>query len=145
MRVPELELELEFEFNAIAELELELLNSTAPLGTRTTAEMRCTYPPGSVGRSVGMADLPSETCVHETHLHLGGRVHGHFFLVNTRNRCIHGQMSKNGQIFPVHCASSFGDFSVRKSNTAMGPPSGKLINELINLLFEANSWFFPSG
>ena len=35
--------------------------------TRTTAEMG--HIPGSVGRSVGMTDLPSEICVHETHLH----------------------------------------------------------------------------
>ena len=27
------------------------------------------HTPGSVGRSVGMTDLPSEICVHETHLH----------------------------------------------------------------------------
>ena len=35
--------------------------------TCTTAEMR--HIPGSVGRSVGMTDLPSEICVRETHLY----------------------------------------------------------------------------
>ena len=35
--------------------------------------------PGSVGRSVGMTDLPNEMCVHETHLHFW-RVQGHLFV-----------------------------------------------------------------
>ena len=35
--------------------------------TGATAEMK--HIPGSVGRSVGMTGLPSEICVHETHLH----------------------------------------------------------------------------
>ena len=54
---------------------------------------RGTYPPGSFGRSVGMTDLTSELCVHETHRPFFGVFTDIFLFVNTRNRCVHGQMS----------------------------------------------------